>query len=88
VLHTYATLERRRPCVATLPDRERVRRAKAYLDERFRPFQRAAIETVRREMPNARIVELNGHHFLFLSNQDQVVKEMRQFLLKKPASGQ
>jgi pimeloyl-ACP methyl ester carboxylesterase len=88
ILHTYATLERRRPCVATLPDRERVRRAKVYLDERFRPFQRAGIETVKREMPNARIVELNGHHFLFLSNQDEVVKEMRQFLLKKTPPGE
>jgi hypothetical protein len=65
-----------------------VRRAKAYVDERYRPFQRAGIEMVRRQVPAARIVELNGHHFLFLSNQDEVVKEMRQFLLKKPAPGQ
>ena len=37
-----------------------------------------------RQMPNARVVELKGHHFLFISNQDEVVREMRQFLLKGP----
>ena len=33
-------------------------------------------------MPNAMVVEVkNGHHFLFVSNQDEVVREMRRFLL-------
>jgi pimeloyl-ACP methyl ester carboxylesterase len=84
VLHTFATLERRRPCVAKSPDRERVRRATAFIDKKWRPFQRAGIEMLRRQRPDARIVELNGHHFLFVSNQNEVVSEMRQFLLNKP----
>jgi non-heme chloroperoxidase len=81
VIHTLATLEHRRPCVARSPDLERVRRATAFLNRRFRPYQLEGVNLVRRQMPDARIVELKGHHFLFISNQDQVVTEMRQFLL-------
>lgn len=80
VLYTLATLERRRPCVAELPERARVHRAKAYLREVFRPYQLAGVERLKREMPHARVVELKGHHFLFISNQDEVVKAMRDFL--------
>jgi pimeloyl-ACP methyl ester carboxylesterase len=86
VLYTLATLEQRRPCVARSADRERARRAKAFVDRRFRPFQLAGVDRVRREMPNARVVELKGHHFLFISNQDEVVSDMRQFLLNGAAS--
>jgi pimeloyl-ACP methyl ester carboxylesterase len=85
VLYTLATLEQRRPCVAKSPDRDRARRAKAFLDRKYRPHQQAGVELVRRQMPDARIVELKGHHFLFISNQDDVVREMRQFLLNGPA---
>jgi non-heme chloroperoxidase len=81
VLYTLATLEQRRPCVARSSDRERVRRAEAFLDRRFRPFQLAGIDRVRRQLPKARIVELKGHHFLFISNQSEVIRELRKFLL-------
>jgi non-heme chloroperoxidase len=84
VLYTLATLEQRRPCVAGSPDRDRVRRAKAFLDRRFRPFQSEGVDLVRRQLPNARIIEMKGHHFLFISNQDEVVSEMRRFLLNRP----
>ena len=84
VLYTLPTLEQRRPCVAASPDRDRAGRAKAFIDQRLRPHQLAAVDLVRRQMPNARVVELKGHHFLFISNQDEVVREMRQFLLNAP----
>lgn len=87
VLYTLATLEQRRPCVAKSADRERVRRAEAYLERRFRPYQLEGVELVRRQLPDARVVELKGHHFLFISNQDEVVREMRQFLLNGSAWG-
>ena len=83
VLYALATLEQRRPCVAKSPDRERARRATAFLNRRFRPYQLEAVNLVRQRMPNAEIVEVKGHHFLFISNQDQVVAEMRQFLLNR-----
>jgi pimeloyl-ACP methyl ester carboxylesterase len=83
VLHTPATLERRRPCVASSTDRARVKRAKAFHDEIFQPFRLAGVERLRREMPQAKIVELQGHHFLFISNQAEVVAAMRAFLLER-----
>jgi pimeloyl-ACP methyl ester carboxylesterase len=84
VLYTLATLEQRRPCVAHSPDRKRAARAEAYLDRKYRPYQQASVDSIRRQMPNAKVVELKGHHFLFISNQDEVVREMRQFLLNRP----
>ncbi|HZB27375.1 MAG TPA: alpha/beta hydrolase [Gemmatimonadales bacterium] len=88
VLYTLATLERRRPCVASLPDKERVQRAEAYLRDVFRPYQLARVRRLQREMPHARVIELQGHHFLFISNEDEVVQEMREFLSApmKPSS--
>lgn len=80
LLYTQSTLKQRRPCVAALSDSERVRRAETYLEKKLRPHQQAGVDLVRRQQPNARIVELKGHHFLFISNQDEVVKEMRGFL--------
>jgi hypothetical protein len=80
VLYTLATLERRRPCVASLPDKERVRRAEAYLRDVFRPYQLAGVRRLQREMPHVRVVELQGHHFLFVSNEEEVVRAMRNFL--------
>jgi pimeloyl-ACP methyl ester carboxylesterase len=83
VIYTFATLERRRPCVAGSPDQERANRARAFLNRRFRPHQLAGIDLFIGQMPKAKMVELKGHHFLFISNQDEVVKEMRQFLLHR-----
>jgi pimeloyl-ACP methyl ester carboxylesterase len=82
VLHTFAVLEQRRPCVARSSDPGRVQRAREYLDRRFRPYQMAGVELVRRQMPGVRVVEMKGHHFLFVSNQEEVIREMRDHLLK------
>jgi pimeloyl-ACP methyl ester carboxylesterase len=84
VLYTLATLKQRRPCVAESPDRERARRAQAFLDRKYRPYQLESVDRLRQQMPNAKVVELKGHHFLFISNQDEVVREMRRFLLQGP----
>jgi pimeloyl-ACP methyl ester carboxylesterase len=83
VLYTLATLEQRRPCVAKSADQKRADRARDFLSRKYRPYQSAAIARARREMPHVRIRELQGHHFLFLSNQSQVVREMRDFLLRQ-----
>jgi pimeloyl-ACP methyl ester carboxylesterase len=86
VLYTAATLEQRRPCVAASPDRDRARRAEEFLDRRLRPYYLQSIDRVRRQMPSARLVELKGHHFLFISNEEEVIKEMRSFLLDEGGS--
>jgi pimeloyl-ACP methyl ester carboxylesterase len=80
VLYTLSTLQQRRPCVAASPDRERARRAERYLEQKLRPHQEAGVARLQRQLPDARIVRLNGHHFLFISNADEVVREMRKFL--------
>jgi pimeloyl-ACP methyl ester carboxylesterase len=80
VLHAVSSLERRRPCVARLSDPARVKRAEAFMRDVWRPYGRRSVDRLRREMPQARVVELEGHHFLFISNQNQVVKEIREFL--------
>ena len=82
IIYTLATLKQRRPCVAASPDRDRARRAQVFLDRRYRPYQMESVDWVGRQMPSAKVVEVrNGHHFLFFSNQDQVLREMRRFLL-------
>jgi surfactin synthase thioesterase subunit len=53
----------------------------------WRPFQRKGIERLKRQMRQARVVELDGHHFLFISNQDEVVREMRKFLDEEEMRG-
>jgi non-heme chloroperoxidase len=84
VLYTLATLERRRPCVARSTDQARVRRARQFHEATFQPYQLRGIELLRRQMPHARIVELQGHHFLFISNEAEVVRHLRAFLRSKP----
>lgn len=44
-------------------------------------MQCASCSLVRQQMPKVKVVEMKGHHFLFISNQDEVVGEMRRFLL-------
>ena len=45
-------------------------------------WTRDSIEKFRRNVPQARIIEIpNGHHYCFLSNEEFVYKEMRSFLL-------
>jgi pimeloyl-ACP methyl ester carboxylesterase len=66
-----------------VPQNEEARRkAQEFLDNVNLPYQRKNIEKFRREMRNGRIIELkDSHHYLFIKNQDEVVREMRKFLL-------
>jgi pimeloyl-ACP methyl ester carboxylesterase len=58
--------------------------ARDYLDHVRGPWRRGAVERFRREAPHARVVTIPGHHFLFLSSRDAVVRELRAFLLPSP----
>ena len=41
----------------------------------------AARERFRREVPDGQVVELRGaHHYVFISHEQDVLREMRQFL--------
>jgi len=62
-------------------DRDARRRAEAYLREVRGPWRRAAIDRFRREAPWARVVEVPGGHYFFLTARDRVADEIRAFLL-------
>jgi non-heme chloroperoxidase len=51
---------------------------------KFTEHLRQGVERFRRERPEARIVEIpNTDHWFFIQNQEQVVREIRRFLLKR-----
>ena len=63
-------------------DPESRRKTQEFINNANAPYQRKNIEKFRKEMRKGRVVELtNSHHYLFIKNQDQVVREMRKFLL-------
>lgn len=63
-------------------DEEARRKAQEFLDNVSLPYQRKNIEKFRREMRKGRIIELkDSHHYMFIKSQDEVVREMRKFLL-------
>ncbi len=68
-----------------IPSNEEARRkAQEFLDGVSLPYQRKNIDKFKREMRKGRVIELrNSHHYLFITNQDEVVREMRNFLLKR-----
>lgn len=48
----------------------------------FTPFARAAREQFQREVKQGRVIELHGaHHYVFISNADEVARELRAFLV-------
>ena len=65
------------------PDSAGYAAAKRYVLAVRRPFQRSECERFRRTVPNAKTVELIGHHFIFASRAPEVTKLMRRFLSSK-----
>lgn len=63
-------------------DEEARRKAQEFLNNVNEPYQRKNIDKFLKEMRKGRIVELkNSHHYIFIKNQDEVIREMRKFLL-------
>ena len=59
-------------------------KAEDFLDKYIIPSQREQIERFKRDMVRGRVVEMpNASHFCFIHRQDEVVREMRAFLLSK-----
>jgi len=47
------------------------------------PFARTVTARFKKEIPQAKIIEIpNGHHYCFISHEDFVYEEMRKFLLE------
>ena len=65
--------------VKALPDPARTK-AEDYLS-RVTQFQQQEIERFRKEIPNGRVIELtNTDHHCFIQRENEVVREMREFL--------
>jgi pimeloyl-ACP methyl ester carboxylesterase len=59
-------------------------KVETHLVESRLPFQRKNIERFRKEVKNGRVVEVkDSDHYVFVVSQDEVVREMRKFLLYK-----
>ena len=55
-----------------------------HLLESLLPYQRKNIERFRKELKRGRVVEVKeSDHYVFVVSQDEVVREMRKFLLNK-----
>lgn len=53
-----------------------------WLERRVYPWHRRSMERFAREVPQARVIEMPAtHHWLFVHKRDEVLREMRQFLL-------
>jgi pimeloyl-ACP methyl ester carboxylesterase len=60
------------------------KKVETHLVESRLPFQRKSIERFRKEVKNGRVVEVkDSDHYVFVVSQDEVVREMRKFLLNK-----
>jgi hypothetical protein len=60
------------------------KRVETHLAESMLPYQRKNIERFRNEVKNGRVVEVkDSDHYVFVVSQDEVVREMRKFLLNK-----
>jgi hypothetical protein len=54
----------------------------AYFDNVVQPWNQLSNRKFRREVPHARGVEIpDGHHYVFISHEDLVFREMMAFLL-------
>ena len=72
------TVETQFPWLA--PDDPRRPSAEKFVRETRAPWRRLSAERFRREAPNARVAEVAGNHFFFLSAPRQTAAEIRAFL--------
>ena len=60
------------------------KKVEAHLAQSLLPYQRKNIERFSKEVRNGRVVEVkDSDHYVFVVSQDEVVREMRKFLLSK-----
>ena len=86
VLNFYAIFEKHPELGPDTPP-EKKKAAEIFMEAVVRPYQRQNIETFRRQLPSARVVELTGtHHYFFRdpAKRDEVVKTIRGFFDGQP----
>lgn len=54
--------------------------ARSYVEFVRRPFQHAECARFRRTVPRAQVIELQGHHYVFVAHQRRVITAIRRFL--------
>lgn len=60
------------------------KKVEAHLVESRLPFQRKNLERFRKEVKNGRVVDVkDSDHYVFVVSRDEVMREMRKFLLNK-----
>lgn len=80
-IYEIATVRSRYFWLDPKSDQARVRTAENYLREWFNPWQQAGVAEFVRNIPNGRTVRLAGHHYIFITNEAEVLSAMRAFLL-------
>jgi pimeloyl-ACP methyl ester carboxylesterase len=64
-------------------DAERAR-AQQYLDQVLNPWYAAGVARAHSEMPRSQVVNLPGHHYIFVTEQRRVADEILLFLTARP----
>ena len=78
----YATVKN--PVFPPETDEASRQKTLTYMKEQYIPYLNRQIERFKTEVAGGRVVELpDANHFLFIQRQDEVVREMRKFLLNK-----
>ena len=57
--------------------------ARTYVDSVRRPFQHSECIRFQKTVPSAQILEVSGHHYIFVSHRKAIVAAIRAFLLGK-----
>ncbi len=83
-LYQLSTLETRYPWFDSNTPADTVEMAQRYLDEMVVPWQEESVARFGREMPHAVVQRLEGHHFLFITNEAEVLTAIRAFLADLP----
>jgi non-heme chloroperoxidase len=82
-IYELATMRSRYFWLDTLTDRARSDAAQKYLVEWLNPWQQKGVDQFVRDIPNGRTVRIAGSHYLFITNEAEVVTAMKEFLQAK-----
>ena len=83
-LYQLSTIETRYAWFDSETPADTVEMAQRYLDEMVLPWQEESVARFRRERPDAVLQRLDGHHFLFITNEAEVLAAIREFLVDLP----
>ena len=76
------TIDANYPWLRSTKDTATRARVQGYLDGVLNPWYARGTAQLRRERPDARVVTLRGHHYIFLVEEQHVADELRSFLMR------